>query len=524
MEQPLISLTFRGSILEAIAEAKLQKKLFVVYTAGDNAESKLLETVTWIDPKVSEALSKYCILLHILEGSPEASNFSAIYPQPSVPCITAVGFNGVQLWQKCDFVDADVLASSLEKAWLSLHLQETTAAYLTAALASGKQPASGTSENASPQQVTQETSVSASVRHGDTLSLDAEQSVHSEAIEDLNSNEDASKDTENKGDGVSLPEPSITNEYISKSETGNASENPVEMGQNNPKVASPVPEKKLDFSDNDLSNSREIINEVSEVGLAQVHSDDTIEVEKAEVLGSSVVKSNDVFLNIRLPDGSSLQEKFFVMDTLKMVKDYINENKTSSFGSFSIAIPYPRKVFNDEDMDSTLSELGLLNRQALIVVPHNQSNPHHRGGTSQSQSYSSNDAASPNASEGYWASVKRILSYANIFSYLSRSDSSPDTARESQTGVWQYSPNPSLQGALRNGGRRSSAPPSADQSTPSAAGGTNSNSKSRQQTSRFGGNIHTLKHDNDDSQFNDRNAFWNGNSTQFGGSGNDDGK
>lgn len=78
-------------------------------------------------------------------------------------------------------------------------------------------------------------------------------------------------------------------------------------------------------------------------------------------------------------------------------------------------------------------------------------------------------------------------------------------------------PNPSLQGALRDGGR-------ADQSTPSTAGGTTSNSKSRQQTSRFGSNIHTLKHDNDDAQFNDRNAFWNGNSTQFGGSGNDDGK
>ncbi|KAL6526687.1 hypothetical protein OROGR_015777 [Orobanche gracilis] len=34
MEQPLSSLAFRGSVIEAIAEAKLQKKLFVVYTAG----------------------------------------------------------------------------------------------------------------------------------------------------------------------------------------------------------------------------------------------------------------------------------------------------------------------------------------------------------------------------------------------------------------------------------------------------------------------------------------------------------
>ncbi|KAL6580723.1 hypothetical protein OROMI_006646 [Orobanche minor] len=34
MEQPLSSIAFRGSVIEAIAEAKIQKKLFVVYTAG----------------------------------------------------------------------------------------------------------------------------------------------------------------------------------------------------------------------------------------------------------------------------------------------------------------------------------------------------------------------------------------------------------------------------------------------------------------------------------------------------------
>ena len=32
----------------------------------------------------------------------------------------------------------------------------------------------------------------------------------------------------------------------------------------------------------------------------------------------------------------------------------------------------------------------------------------------------------------------------------------------------------------------------------------------------WGSNIHTLKHDEDES-FRDQNAFWNGNSTQYGG-------
>lgn len=157
--------------------------------------------------------------------------------------------------------------------------------------------------------------------------------------------------TNSKGDDVTLPEPAITNvldngeldNSISKTETGSASRNTVETGQNNPEVASPIPGENKDVGGDNLSNIREITKEAGEV--AHDNTQDAVEVGKAE---ASTIKSNDVFLNIRLPDGSSLQAKFFMTDTLKMVKAYINENQTISLGSFSIAIPYPRKVFNDQ--------------------------------------------------------------------------------------------------------------------------------------------------------------------------------
>ncbi|KAL7124364.1 hypothetical protein ABFS83_14G043600 [Erythranthe nasuta] len=520
MEQSLSSLAFKGSILEAITEAKREKKLFVVYNAGDNPDSKLLETSTWTDPSVSETLSKYCVLLHILEGSSEASNFSAIYPQQSAPCITAIGYNGVQLWQKDSFISADVLASSLEKAWLSLHVQDTTAAFLTAALASGKHLASGTSEAESSEQVTPGTHVSTPLADDPIVSVDAEQPSHSDTIEDRSNNEDASK-TDSKQDDVAFPEPSrATMSDNDEIEAGNMSQDTAEIVHKKPEVANLDPAKNVDFHDNNLGSSnvgsREIVNEASAV--VHVNTVAATEVEKTDASDSSAIKSNDVFLNIRLPDGSSLQVKFLVMDTLKMVKDYINENQTSGLRSFSIAIPYPRKVFNDQDLNSTLSELGFFKRQALVVVPHN------KGGSSQPQTYSSNDTASLNASEGYWASVRRLLSYANPFSYLGRGAGSPSASPEPQSGLWQYSPNPSLQNNLRDGGGPSPAIPSEQ----SGAGTSGGNSRKRQQSARFGGNIHTLKHDEeDDSRFNDRNAFWNGNSTQYGGGGdnnNNDGK
>ncbi|XP_047982562.1 plant UBX domain-containing protein 11 isoform X2 [Salvia hispanica] len=492
MEFSLTSLAFRGSITEAVVESKQQKKLFVVYISGDNPDSKLLETSTWIDPKVSETVSKYCILLHISEGSSEALNFSAIYPQQSCPCITAVGYNGVLLWQKEGYVPADLLASSLEKAWLSLHVQT----------------ASGSSEVASPEQVRAGTHVSTSTTYDATPSVGAAQLLHSETKEIVNSNKDASEGTYSKGDDIALPKPAISG---TETNSGSTSGNPVEIAQKKHKDALPVAEKNSDVDDRHLSCRGEIIKEASQV--ARANTED-IAVEKTEA-STSTTKSNDVSLNIRLPDGSSLQVKLLMTDTLRMVRDYINENQTSSLGSFSIAIPYPRKVFNDQEMDSTLSELGLSNRQALVVVPQKQNNSQYRGGSSQNQNHSSNEAGSSSASEGYWGSVKRILSYANVFSYLGRSDST-SVARESQSGMWQYSP---LQNPPRDGGRVSGMQ-SSEQSAPSATSG--SNSRRRPLTSNYGGNIHTLKHDEDDDRFNDKNAFWNGNSTQFGG--NDDRK
>lgn len=70
-------------------------------------------------------------------------------------------------------------------------VQETTAAFLSAALA--KQAASGSSEVASPEQVREGTGVSTSTTDGAAVAVDARRSLHSEAKENVNSNNDSSK-------------------------------------------------------------------------------------------------------------------------------------------------------------------------------------------------------------------------------------------------------------------------------------------------------------------------------------------
>ncbi|GKD55821.1 hypothetical protein Tco_1289208 [Tanacetum coccineum] len=59
MEQSISSLAFKGSIIEAITEVRMQKKLFVVYISGDNEDFVSMDKSTWSESSVEESLLKY---------------------------------------------------------------------------------------------------------------------------------------------------------------------------------------------------------------------------------------------------------------------------------------------------------------------------------------------------------------------------------------------------------------------------------------------------------------------------------
>lgn len=219
--------------------------------------------------------------------------------------------------------------------------------------------------------------------------------------------------------------------------------------------------------------------------------------------------SSSIYLQIRLLNGSSLQAKFQATDTLRRVKDYVNENCTDGNKTFSLAIPYPRKVFGEEDMGKVLSELNLGTRVAMILVPFESA----RSPSLWRSSSQANNMGSPSSLQNREAGpglFARILSYFNPFSYFSGTSTNQDSM--SRDSVWQYGPNPSLQSTFKDGSQNSSYmsrsnTPGKDQK---------SSGSSKVEKKGWGSNIHTLNHDEDES-FRDRNAFWNGNSTQYGG-------
>ncbi|KAJ6419143.1 hypothetical protein OIU84_029285 [Salix udensis] len=412
MESSISSLTYKGSIAGAIVESKKQKKLFVVYISGENAASAELGKSTWTDSKVAESLSKYCILLHIPEGSTDAVNFSAIYRQKSAPCITAIGYNGVQLWQSEGFVTAEVLASGLEKAWLTLHIQETTATVLTATLASKKpEPPSGSSDiGSSGQGSSSGTVVPAPSKERHIQPSEAgTQAAASEVIEENKSHEPAA---ETSSKSFNVWKSQAVGDQRSTCPTEEDKKSPSSLVTDTDNI---IADHASSGSEDGLVAQEKIVSNLTGVatGGLELSADIKVGDKKAESMddvvprtlnnNKKVNESSDVHLNIRLPDGVSLQEKFSVTSTLRMVKDYVNRNQASGIGAYDLAIPYPRKVFSDQDLNKSLSELSLLNRQALIVVFHQRAASYHQRG-------SLSDRATTTTSSGscklikFWAS------------------------------------------------------------------------------------------------------------------------
>ena len=98
MERALDSLTYKGSIPDAILQSRRDNKLFVVYISGEDETSSSLEQSTLVNESVAEVIGNCCVFLHLKQGNVDASQFSAIYPQKAIPSISVIGQNGVMLW------------------------------------------------------------------------------------------------------------------------------------------------------------------------------------------------------------------------------------------------------------------------------------------------------------------------------------------------------------------------------------------------------------------------------------------
>lgn len=60
-------------------------------------------------------------------------------------------------------------------------------------------------------------------------------------------------------------------------------------------------------------------------------------------------------------------EKFSAQDQLASVRLWVEKHRTDGYSAFNLIQTFPRKVYTDDDMIKTLSDLGLVPASSLVV-------------------------------------------------------------------------------------------------------------------------------------------------------------
>ncbi|KAL6875626.1 hypothetical protein ACP4OV_013139 [Aristida adscensionis] len=536
MERTINSLSYKGSIPEAINQSRREKKLFVVYVSGDSPKqlvarniyaitplegedetSSSLEQSSLVDENVAEVIARCCVFLHLKQGTVDAAQFSAIYPQKSVPSISVIGLNGVMLWNHEGYINSEDLKGSIEKAWAALHVQETAAAFLTLASRSSES-VNTTSTTASPQggsfnsenpsaSSSQSQGISGASSFGkstDMVTQPPSSTTDNEPLkisgkEGSQSDPDPVDRTTEKSDLACTQ----VNDLPDSSRSSNMDCSKVPAGKDTTQI-----KNKVDGTCDELPSEVTPSSTVS--SQLPVEQDKPTTSSTPDDLVSNSVKSDDIQLSIRMPSGSRLEIKLKKQDILRKVKNFVDEIQGTGIGSYDLSMVYPKRVFTEQDMATTLCDLGIQNRQAMIVVPHRQPVQVSRH-QSSSPSY---NVDGNSGGGGYFGYLRTVLSYANPLSYLRGNPNSSNLEQQANGGLQQQRQS---SGEWNRPGTAMASEHQPQTGTRGQQTDSDSSGNTLRRRSRpFGANVHTLGSD-DRGTSDDRNVFWNGNSTEFGG-------
>ncbi|KAL6660675.1 hypothetical protein ACP70R_001710 [Stipagrostis hirtigluma subsp. patula] len=476
MERTINSLTYKGSIPDAINQSRRERKLFVVYISGEDETSSSLEQSTLVDENVQ------------------------------------------------GYINSEDLKESIEKAWAALHMQETAATLLTASLASRSSESVNTTTTTSPPQGASSTlgNPAASSSQSPGISEASRPASSADLVSQLpSSNTDdeplrmggkegseSDSDPGNRtGEKRDLACTQV-NDFPGSSRSSN-------MNSSDDPGKDSTPSKRKNKADGSCKAVPSEASPSTTTGRG-VSSQLLVEQDKPTTSStpnepaSNSVKSDDIQLSIRMPSGNRLEIKLTKQDVLRKVKNFVDENQGTGVGSYDLSLVYPKKVFTEQDMEASLSDLGIQNRQAMIVVPHRQPVQVSRGQFS-SPSYNV-DANSGGG--GYFGYLRTVLSYANPLSYLRGNPTSSNLDQRANGGLQQQiqSSGQGNRPGVDMASERQQLPGNRIQQSDSETSGNTLRRRSRP----FGADVHTLQTD-DQGPSDDRNVFWNGNSTEFGG-------
>ncbi|ESO90181.1 hypothetical protein LOTGIDRAFT_192354 [Lottia gigantea] len=360
---------FDGTITQAVQTSKSRKSVFIVYISGDDKVStEVSKTIE--DKKIEELQDEnHCVAVKMQANSEDCGFFSQIYPVVLVPSIFFIGENGVPLEVVGGSITAHDLLSKME------NVIETNKGKIPAESVPGYKPppvtaattASTSQDGASSSAATNtSTSTTPSPTKSEDLSTKlskAEELIEKRREEKLRKEfeERKNKEEEKRQLGKDLQKLKQFQKEKEMQEVQEQLRKDKEADRiARQKVKEQIARDRAERSEKFNREKKEKEEKASEAKKAKLQEEQKAAVE-AEARRSETAR-----IQFRLPDGSSIPNSFPSTDTLQSVLDFITQHVG---GPVTLSTTFPRRTFEDSDMNKTLIDLQLAPSAVLITVP-----------------------------------------------------------------------------------------------------------------------------------------------------------
>ncbi|XP_033109361.1 UBX domain-containing protein 4-like isoform X1 [Anneissia japonica] len=418
----------------AIARAKQSNAIFVVYITGTNDEDTSRMDETWEDGEVQQICNEAGIVaIRLNASSTECNQFSRLYPVVCVPSVAFIdGGNGVyleaiagavsphELREKIKDVivkknranQASVVATTTEAMYSQPSTSQAAAdPLMTAAPQASASPGSATSQASAAPKITpdqpdkvQASSFASAIVNTSNETQEERSQRHRQkmvALREKMDKERKKKDSSNSNQASAVEMDTqtstlqVANPYsvasvqinckkeIERREVGKAIQEQMKTNQERETRAT-VEHMKEDQQWRELVRQQLEWDKLEKKARFEAEKRERDQkrksrnIQKQEQLDEEELerkrrRMESARIQFRLPDGSTFKNEFKATAKMSEVHEFIRQKIMSHDlrSSFMMSTTFPRRNYDSDDMDRTLTELNLVPSPCIIVLPRN---------------------------------------------------------------------------------------------------------------------------------------------------------
>ncbi|ORX45073.1 UBX-domain-containing protein [Hesseltinella vesiculosa] len=329
----MTSIWFQGDINQAVQLVQQRKCLFIVFLQDESSQSIQFKEML-AQPNMEHELKNH-VCLELVQPSDNATLFGQIYPTQRVPMLYFIQ-DGVVKDVAIETMPADELVSKLQ--------------HWTAIAQPSEPPTPSQSSPVDPSIVTpspQPATIDPESLQEKKEKLKQKMEQARQKVEKKEKDEAKQRELKRRQDGKDAQK---TRDHLEDEQTK--------------RHYAKIKQDKMADEERRRKIKEKIAHDRAEQKKKRLEQ---LQPTPTHIPTVSSRSSDDCNLNIRQTDGNNIKHKFKAVDTLEMVREWIDTHRTDGDQPFKLLAQFPTRQFSVGEENQTLRDLGLVPSSTLIM-------------------------------------------------------------------------------------------------------------------------------------------------------------